>query len=76
MLGVVLTGLLSHHVQQIEPGLAHGGDGAQHAHHLLHVALAGIGDQKVAEHSCSNALRQPMADPRGQIGWGTHRDGA
>jgi hypothetical protein len=26
------------------------GDLAQHAHHLLHVALAGIGDQNVAKH--------------------------
>jgi hypothetical protein len=30
------------------------------------VALAGIGDQKVAEHSRCNALRQPMANPWGQ----------
>ena len=67
LLGVlheVLPGLLRHHVQEIDPGLLHGRDVPQHADHLLNVTLSGIGDQKVAEHSTGNALRQPMADQR------------
>ena len=42
--------LLGDDVEQSGPGLAAGGDFTQHAHHFLHMALAGIGDQKVAEH--------------------------
>ena len=39
-----LTSLLRHHVQQVDAGCAHRRDVAQHAHHLFHVAFAGIGD--------------------------------
>ena len=39
-----LTSLLRHHVQQVDAGRTHRRDVAQHAHHLFHVAFAGIGD--------------------------------
>ena len=58
----VFARLLGHHMQQVDAGLSAGGDVAQHAHHLLHMTLAGIGDQKIAEHRTGPALRQPMAD--------------
>ena len=40
MLGVVLTGLLGDHMQEVDAGLLHGRDVAQHAHHFLDVAFA------------------------------------
>jgi hypothetical protein len=46
----IVSPLLGDDVEQSGPGLAARGDFTQHAHHFLHMALAGIGDQKVAEH--------------------------
>ena len=42
--GEAFAGLLGHHVQQVETGLAHGGDVAQHANHLFDMAFAGVGN--------------------------------
>jgi hypothetical protein len=56
MVTETIAALFGHHVEQVDAGLTAGGDGTQGAHHLLDMARAGIGDQKVAEHGL---IRRP-----------------